>query len=152
MKEVYMLVHKNIIEIDNITGEEICDTKLLGFFSPKEKCREVIKYYLKQPGFKDYPDRFFYERVDANVDNYNDIVGKFDKYVYCLSHECYDGEYDYLTTLGFYSTRKKANSAEKKYRLEPEYLEHQDGFCVGKYKINDMEWKEGFCSWDDMDD
>ena len=152
MKEVYILMHKHIIEIDKITGEEISDDKLLGFFSPKEKCKEVIKYYLKQPGFKDYPNSFFYEIVDANIDDYNDIVGEFDKYVYYLSHEWYDGEYDYVTDMGFYTTRKKANTAEKKYRLEPEYIEHQDGFCVDEYKINELHWKEGFCSWDDMDE
>lgn len=146
-----MLKHKHIIEIDKITGEEICDTKFLGFFSPKKKCKEVIKYYLKQPGFRDYPDGFFYEIVDANIDDYNDIVCEFDKYVYYLTHEWYDGEYDYVTDLGFYSTRKKADMSEKKYRLEPEYLEHQDGFCVAKHKINEMEWKEGFYSYDEME-
>lgn len=152
MKSVYRLIHKNIIEIDKRTGKEICDVKLLGFFSSKEKCKEAIKYYLKKPGFKDYPNRFFYDVINANIDDYNAVVGKFDKYVYYLSHEWYDGEYDFESDLGFYSTKKKANLAEKKYRLEAEYLEHQDGFYIGKYKINEMNWKEGFLAWEELDD
>jgi hypothetical protein len=74
MKCVYKLEHKNCIEIDFETGEEICDTKMLGFFSSKEKCNESIKEYLLQPGFKDYPERFFIEKVYADIDDESDLT------------------------------------------------------------------------------
>ena len=151
MKCVYKLEHKNCKEIDFETGEEICDTKMLGFFSSKEKCNESIKEYLLQPGFKDYPERFFIEKVYADIDDYNDKVGHFDKYVYYLSHEWYDGEYDYQTHFGYYSSLKKAKKAKEMYKKETEFIKYPDGFDIGKYLINEREWKEGFFSWSELD-
>ena len=46
MKHVYKLEHKNLKEIDFETEEEICDTKLLGFFSSREECNKSIKKIL----------------------------------------------------------------------------------------------------------
>ena len=143
MDKVYMLKHKLLVEIDEETGEEVCDTSLLGFFSSEDNCENAIASYLEMPGFCEYPDRFFIEEVDADIDYYNDIVGEFEKYVYYLSHEWYDGEYDYVTNVGFYSTRKKANNAMKKYAKSEEFKKHKDGFCIDQYLINEMHWRYG---------
>lgn len=42
MKLVYELLHKRIVEIDVETGERICDTKLLGFFSSEKNVRRLL--------------------------------------------------------------------------------------------------------------
>ena len=46
MRFVYKLLHKHLIEIDEETGEEIFDTKNLGFFLPE---RNVGKRSLSIP-------------------------------------------------------------------------------------------------------
>lgn len=147
MKCVFQLEHKRFCEMDENTGEKIFDTKMLGFFSSLQKCDEVIRYYVTQPGFCEYPEDFYIEEIEANVDDFHDKAGMFRKYVYYLTHEWYDGEYDIVTTFGCYSSMKKAKAAEIQYRLEPDFAEHSEGFCIDKYEIDKMEWKEGFFTW-----
>lgn len=144
MKLVYKLTHERLVEIDPKTGERITNTKLLGFFSSEDKCHEAVDYYLTQMGFKDYPDDFIIEIVEADIDDYNQASGQFGNYVYFLSHEYFDGEYDYISDLGYYSTRQKAKKAMERNLKEPDFLNHKDGFCIDKYLINEKEWQEGF--------
>lgn len=151
MKCVYKLEHKNLKEIDFETEEEICDTKLLGFFSSREECNKSIQKYLMQPGFKEHPDRFFIEKVEADIDDFNDKIGNFDKYVYYLNHEWYDGEYDYQCDIGFYSSLKRAKKAKQMYKQDEAFIDHPEGFGIDKYLINEREWKEGFFSWSEED-
>lgn len=147
MEVVYMLQHDRFVEIDEETGEPLCDTKLLGFFSTEEKCREAISYYNQQPGFKDHPEGFKVEEIEADVDDYNDIPGMFKGCVYFLSHEWFDGEFDYVSYLGYYSTQQNAQAAQKKYCMDDnDYFEHQDGFVVDEYMIDQLNWMEGFCT------
>lgn len=42
MKVVFQLEHKRLCEMDENTGEEIFNTKMLGFFSSEKKCNEAI--------------------------------------------------------------------------------------------------------------
>ena len=144
MKNVYELLHKRFIKIDLDTDEDVCNTKRLGFFSSREKCYEAIKFYLTQPGFKDYPDEFVIKFIEADVDDYNDVPGCFGATVFYLSHEWYDGEYDYVTDLGYYSSRKNAEEAKTRYLCEEYYKEHSEGFCIDNYEINKRNWTEGF--------
>ena len=58
-----------------------------------------------------------------------------------------DGEYDYVTTMGCYSSLEKAKEAEQNYRLDPDLVDHPEGFCIDKYEIDKMEWNEGFFTW-----
>jgi len=147
MRFAYKLEHKRIAEVDNETGEKIPCTKLLGFFPSEEKCKEIIPLYLNQPGFKDFPDDFVIEKIEADVDDYNKTAGEFDTSVFYLSHEYYDGEYDHISNLGYYSTQKLAEQAKKRYELEPELIAYPDGFCIDECKIGKREWKEGFFTY-----
>ena len=144
MKFVYELKHKRLVETIEETGEEVRNTKLLGFFSTREKCNEVILHYLEQPGFKDFPDDFVISEVEADLNDFNDVPGEFNNVVYYLTHEWYDGEYDIVSYLGYYSTSEKAQVAELQYRLDPDLKDHQDGFVIDAYKIDEKKWTEGF--------
>jgi ABC-type dipeptide/oligopeptide/nickel transport system permease subunit len=77
MRFVFMLQHDRFVEVDKETGELLCDTKLLGFFSSEDKCREAISHYKQQPGFKDHLEGFTFKKVEADIDDYNDIPGTF---------------------------------------------------------------------------
>lgn len=77
MKKVYKLVHKRFIEFSTDTNEKVYCTKLLGFFSSKQKCRDIINCYLQKPGFKDFPNDFQEEIVYADTDDFNGSIGEF---------------------------------------------------------------------------
>lgn len=147
MKKAYELLHRHVVEIAD--DEEVCDTKLLGLFSTEEKCQEAIKHYTTQPGFEAYPDCFEINVIEADVDEYNDEVGEFSETVYLLSHEWYDGEYDYITYIGYYSTREKAEKVLALFENNERFIEHQDGFDISVYNFDEMMWEEGFCCEDD---
>ena len=144
MNNVYMLTHRRITEFDDQSGENIYSTCLLGFFSTKAKCNEMIEHYLKQPGFIDYPNGFIIESVEANDD---DISAQFGKTVFFLSHEWYDGRYDHVSYLGYYSTKESAEKALNKYKNDLEFTDHLDGFCIDAYTIDEGWWMEGFFIW-----
>lgn len=153
MRFVFMLQHDRFVEVDKETGELLCDTKLLGFFSSEDKCGEAISHYKQQPGFKDHLEGFTFKKVEADIDDYNDIPGTFEGYVYFLSHEWYDGEFDYVSYLGYYSKYQGAEEAQKKYCMDDDdYFKHQEGFVIDKYAIDQLEWKEGFCASEEMNE
>lgn len=139
-----MLRHIRIVGNDSETGEEISDTKLLGFFESEKLCKEKILFYIQQPGFKDHVEGFVIEEVTADVDEYNDVPGEFKQYVYFLSHEYYDGQYDNIANIGYYSKLENAKKAEEKYMFNLEFRNHSEGFSIGQYEINQAYWKFGF--------
>jgi len=141
---VFELGHKRVVEMDRETGEKIHNTKLLGFFSSEEECRNVIPLYLQQPGFKNYPEDFVIKKVEADIDDFNDVIGDFKSLLFYSSHEYYDGEFDYITDLGYYSTYQKAKKSQLKYKREPEFSEHPDGFYIASFKIGRRGWTAGF--------
>lgn len=145
MKFVYKFEHKRVVEVDNETGEKIHNTKLLGFFQSEDECKKLISEYLKQPGFMDCPDDFVIEKIEADINDFNDIAGEFELSVFHLTHEWYDGEFDYVSDLGSYSTEECAKKAQIRYQLDPDYIEHPDGFCISECIIGEREWTEGFC-------
>ncbi len=146
MVNVYMLTHRRIVEVDIQTGEKIYSTCLLGFFSTKTKCEEMIKHYLKQPGFIDYPNDFVIETVEANG-GFENTPNQFDKTVFFLSHEWYDGSYDHVSYLGYYSTRELAEKALEQYKKDPEFIDRLDEFCIDAYEIDKGWWMESFFKW-----
>lgn len=152
MKFVYKLTHKRVVEIEKETGEKIYNTKLLGFFSSRQRCNEAISFYQNILGFKDYPEDFLVEEIEADVDDYNDVPGEFDEFVYYLSHEWYDGEFDYVSSLGYYSILDKAEEAKAKYACEEVFIGYPSGFCIAKCEIGKMNWTEGFVNWSDEDE
>jgi len=146
MKYGYKLEHKKFVELDE-DNEKVFNTKSLGFFSSEEKCKDVIPKYLEQPGFKDHPNGFVIEKVEADIDDFNEVAGDFKSSVFYLSHEWYDGEYDHVSRLGYYSTQQKAEKAQALYSLEPEFIDHPDGFCIDEYALNERGWTEGFFTY-----
>jgi len=150
MQEVYELKHRYVLSVAD-DGEEVHETKQLGFFTSDEKIDEAIAQYITQSGFQKHPDDFEIYIVEADVDDYNDTPGNFDGKVYYLAHEWYDGEYDYVTDIGYYSTQEKAEAALRLYMEDEELREHPDGFSIDEYDLDKMHWTEGFCSWDEME-
>ena len=144
MRIVYRLDHKRVVESISETGEKVHDTKLLGFFSSEKKCKEAIRFYSGQPGFKDYLNDFVIEEIEADIDDFNDAVGEFDKDVFYLAHEYYDGEYDYVTDLGYYSTRQMAEKGLLQYKDTQEFAAYTEGFSIDKYEIDITHWTDGF--------
>ena len=92
------------------------------------------------------------EKIEADVNDFNDIPGEFSTHVYYLTHEWYDGEYDHVSYLGCYSSQENAEIAQAQYRSDPDLIDHPDGFVIDEYEIDKMEWTEGFCSWEEMEE
>lgn len=67
MKYVYMVEHSRKVE------EDVYDSKLLGFFSTKEKAEQAILEYKTVIGFRDYPDDFRIEKFKVDFDTYDFI-------------------------------------------------------------------------------
>ena len=153
MQHIFKFFHQRNVEHDENTGERISNTLFLGFFSSEEKCKELIPNYIKQPGFKDYPDDFIIEKEEADVDDFNDIAGNFDSMVFYLYHEWYDGKYDNITDLGCYSTRELAEKAMENYRnKDPMFTEKPDDFLIDEFIIDkDVCWEDGFYTWEEID-
>jgi len=43
--------------------------KRLGVYSSPEEAKKAIKIFIKQPGFKDYPDGFVIDKHKLDIDN-----------------------------------------------------------------------------------
>lgn len=63
MKSVFLLQH--VRELD---GDE--DVKIIGIYSSKMKAEQIIKEYIKLPGFKDYPDSFCIDEYEIDQNNW----------------------------------------------------------------------------------
>lgn len=145
MKSVIMLRHSRLIT------EGAYDTKLIGCYSSLKNVKEVIKRYKKIEGFKDYPNDFNIETIEADINDFNNMCGEFnDNVVFRLVHEYYDGvEFDYVTELGIYSTIGKANEAQKKYSEQEILKDYPDGFCIDEIKVDFDYWSSGFVKYED---
>lgn len=64
-----------------------------------------------------------------------------------MSHEWYDGEFDYVNHLGYYSSMEKAEEAKEKYKMQEEFKDDLNGFGIDEYEIDVQEWLEGFFTW-----
>ena len=73
------------------------------------------------------------------------------EYVYELTHEyTIDNEYDFITYNAVYSTQEKALKGLEKFKNDLHFIEHPDGFCISKCRLDDgLDWSEGFTTMDD---
>ena len=46
------------------------------FLSTEKLCKDTILFYQQKPGFKDYPQDFVMEKVEADIDDFNHIPGR----------------------------------------------------------------------------
>lgn len=72
MNYVYSLTHFRLLESKKEAN--ICDVKLIGFFSSKEKARKTVEQLKSVSGFKDYPEGFIIEERSIDFDDF-DFVG-----------------------------------------------------------------------------
>ena len=144
MKTVYKLEHCILLEYD-VDGTEVRDTKTLGFFTSKSVCLDAKEFYLTLDGFKDFPDGFTIKRIRVDVNDYNNVSNHHDNQkVYQLSHEWYDGEYDYITELGCYSSYEKALLSKTLYENDDIFKNHKEGFSIDECTLNRKGWIFGF--------
>lgn len=68
---VYQLKHKRKVEFVN--NEWVYDSKLIGYYSTKEKALETIEKYKSIKGFCDYPDDFYITNIPLDFDDYDFI-------------------------------------------------------------------------------
>ena len=71
------------------------------------------------------------------------------EYVYRLAHEIditEEPEKDDWVDLGVYSTQEKAEEALERYKKLARFSDHQDGFNIDKYKINEDNWTSGYAT------
>ncbi len=68
MKYVYKLEHKRIIVNESV--DVISCTKIIGFYSSREKVMSVIEKYKSIKGFKDYPNDFIIEKCEVDFDDF----------------------------------------------------------------------------------
>jgi len=64
---------ENVFILDHTYGssddEKKEALKRLGVYSSPEEAKKAIKIFVKQPGFKDYPDGFVIDKYRLNTDN-----------------------------------------------------------------------------------
>ena len=70
-KYVYRLQHRKKVEPDE--NGWVYDSKLIGYFSTRQKALKTIQRYKTMTGFKDYPDDFVIEKLEVDFDDYDFI-------------------------------------------------------------------------------
>lgn len=70
------------------------------------------------------------------------------KYVYLLQHSYEIDEVEETKILGIFISKAKANAAIKYFIQQPGFKDYPNDFYIDKYLINEIQWKEGFISWD----
>lgn len=71
-------------------------------------------------------------------------------YVFILQHsyEKWDLDYEwnleYAKNIGIYSSKRKAEQAQRKFRLIKGFRSYLNGFYIGKHQINKNNWTDGF--------
>ena len=135
---VYKLKHVRAVD------EECVATKMIGYFSSKEKAEEVIESLIQQEGFCDYPDDFVIIKCE--------ITGKIkDNKIYHLTHSyALDDEVDVINDFGEFSSMLAAVRERKEWLKQDEDMKkHPNGFCFDCYEIDtDINWEEGFFTYE----
>lgn len=137
--KVYELLHSRVVDQCE-DGSKIYDTKCVGYFSDLSIVNRTIKDYQKITGFKDYPNDF---TVCEHV-----VSGENVSSVFVLFHEYYvpKGDYDEVACLGLFVTKEEAETALNTYKRSLKYAGCPDGFSIDEYRINELNWIEGFIS------
>ena len=68
---VFLLQHSY-----EINGEE--ETKIIGIYSSREKADSIVNEYKELPAFKDYPNDFFIDGYDIDMDNWKEGFVRID--------------------------------------------------------------------------
>lgn len=137
---VYRLMHYH--ECTESTCGDAC---LLGYFKDLVTIYEVEKQYRKLPGFSQYPNGFciFEVVISGEEEIENDIV-------YEVGIEIRDEEYDldWVSFPGVFSRKIYAEEELKKFQFQNrEFIENKGLIIectVSAYKLDKMEWREGF--------
>lgn len=139
MKYVFKLIHNRKVE-----EPDVYNTFLIGFYSTRENAEKTIEKFKLIDGFKDFPNDFSIEkeRVDEGIVE----EGALDELasVFFLSHTYEEGEYDFDSYLGIFSSLEKAQRELNYLKNIPEYKEHPDDFHIDEYKIDEDNWGFGF--------
>lgn len=64
------------------------------------------------------------------------------------AHEAADGSED-IKVIGVYRSRREAEAAVDRLRLQPGFCDHPDGFHIDEYLVGKDHWTEGFSSPDE---
>ena len=69
--------------------------------------------------------------------------------VYELTHfyEDEDG-YDFVTEIGVYTSRKRAEKARDKFRMHDKFKARPNDFCIASCIVNKSYWVDGFFTYD----
>ena len=143
MKYVFKLIHSRIIEEPDIN-----DALLIGFYSKREKAEKTIEKFKQIVGFKDFPQNFYIEKEKVNegaiVREENTVSNNELKSVFFLSHMHEKDEYDFILSLGIFSSFEKAQQELDYLKNTDEYKEYPDEFYIAEYKIDEDNWESGF--------
>ena len=69
-------------------------------------------------------------------------------HLYIVSHDFEtERQLDNPRQVGVYSTQQQAEMAVKRMRRLPGFKDFPNGFMIGRYRVNQDHWREGF-GWD----
>ena len=129
MSTVYMLRHAIPIE------DDATEDKMIGFFSSFAATEQAIAQLRKAEGFCGHPNDFVVS--DYEIQNDSDAV-------FVLFHEYTEGDYDFYSVIGVYSSQEEALEAEKAKKELPPYSRYPDGFLTDRCPLDRVFWAEGF--------
>ena len=140
MEYVFKLIHNRKVE-----EPDIYNTFLIGFYSKRENAEKTIERFRLIDGFKDFPNDFYIEkeRVDEGIVDEDGALDKLAS-VFFLSHTYEEGEYDFDSYLGVFSSLEKVQKELSYLKNLPEYKEHQNDFHIDEYKLDEDNWVSGF--------
>ncbi len=127
-------------------GESLLHVIELGYFSKKDKAKNIIKKYKSLKGFKDYNVKCFkIKKFYINLKNN-------EKRLYELYHSYIDEKgYEEFNFLGVYPSKEHAINKQKRLlKTKKQYKLHPTGFDISE-EILDSEnsiWNQGFDQFD----
>jgi hypothetical protein len=78
-----------------------------------------------------------------------------DKTMYLVQHVVHCGENESIKVIGIFTSKKLAIAAIKTIKLKPGFRKNnklvkdpsnRNGFYIDVYRVNDLNWKDGFIS------
>lgn len=120
------------------------DIKLIGYFKKKQECQRVIEILIAKPGFNLPNAKFKIHKVH--------IIGRVSNpsIVYRLTHEFFDGQYDYISEIGIFAQKEKAENKMNKLCKRRKFKINPKGFSIDEVSVGQTGWREGFVAWDDQ--
>jgi len=124
----------------------------IGYFSTRAKAETQIQFHKNLPGFCDHPlDCFKIEKYGVRFKT--KVEDKSLVNIWELSHEYYDGVYDYPTILPPFSTEKEAIEKKEKLKKKKPFCDYPDEFFINEMEVDRYTgWTEGFRELDEEDE